>query len=125
MHFNPRVVPEPADCLVQATPQGAVSCQMLVELEEKLENDETDVSGKYALYCFFRFLKESGKVLLQDAAAIAVLHPERFNHPLYKRLPLFGTQEWKVSWRKSFLFYFTSAILTIIVTLLFRTLLRR
>jgi hypothetical protein len=50
---------------------------------------------KLTAQCFLDFMEQLSTVVIQDAAAMSVLHPERMSHPLFN-LPLFQSEPFKM-----------------------------
>jgi hypothetical protein len=46
-----------------------------------------------------QFFMEMNRIFLQDMTAIAGLHPESTEHPIYCQFPVFQSTEWDVSFR--------------------------
>ena len=77
---------------------------------EGIFSDEERGPKPYTALQFARLMVELNQVLLQDAAAMLVLHPERGEHPFF-RLACFHMPEFQVSQKFSiftFFFYFTN-----------------
>jgi hypothetical protein len=80
MYFNTRTVVEPSDELKLATPMGKWCYAHLEQLNAV-------ANGKFQTAVhFLKFLCEINRVFLQDAAAMAALHPERRQHPMYQHI---------------------------------------
>ena len=89
MHYNPRTTVKPPPELILQTPFGfAVSMELL-------QANEEDYQKKYTAIAFLRFLNDLAVILLQDAAAMMVRHPERREHPVYS-LDCFHSAEFAV-----------------------------
>ena len=92
MYFNPRMTIVPEKELLLMTP-FAFAFDVCEQVEELVANGN---SGAYTALCFLRFLKDLATVLLQDSAAIWVLHPDRKTHPVFT-LDVFATSNFAVS----------------------------
>jgi Centromere DNA-binding protein complex CBF3 subunit, domain 2 len=90
LHFNTRTVVMPSKELCKTTPLGSFAYDMLNQLAEH------DVSKHQTAYEALRFFCDLSVILLQDAAAIMLLHPERAGHPLF-HLDCFNSTEFDVS----------------------------
>lgn len=58
------------------------------EIEKILIKNDEDGKTRITAVTVLRFWASLRRVILQDAAAMFVLHPERVDHPLF-RLPVF------------------------------------
>ena len=92
LYFNTRTAVEPPMCLLEATPIG----QWIYSMHDAVMADSRVVDHPTTMYVL-RFFLQLNTVFLQDTTAMAVLYPERMNHPLYTELALFSTQAWSVS----------------------------
>lgn len=94
-HFNPRVGCEPPDALKK---------MIWPWIEDELEKVFAAENGddRITAVCTLRFWLNLRTVILQDAAAMFVLHPDRIEHPVFK-LPVFRSPLFAVSRRLRFL----------------------
>lgn len=90
-HFNPRVGCEPpkqlTDCIFPWIEE---------ELEKIFEKNDDDGGSRLTAVCVLRFWSSLRSIILQDAAAMFVLYPDRCDHPLF-RLALFQDPLFAVS----------------------------
>jgi hypothetical protein len=102
MYFNARTTVIPSEELRKKTP-FAFAISILPQVKESLLDDEgaTDSTGQTALG-FLKFMDECATIFLQDAAAMMIRKPERRDHPLFRRLDVFQTAEWDVSFFRFF-----------------------
>ena len=91
-------------CTAVEPPQEALEMifpwleQKMEEVDTKCEEDGVD---RWTAIMFLRLMKRCRRVVLQDAAAIWVLHPERRTHYLFG-LSLFQSELFLVrNWRKN------------------------
>ena len=87
MYFNPRTMVNVSDELIQLTPFAFV-LKALPAMEIYLNTEGSRPT--YTAYNFLLTMKELAQVFVQDAAAMAVLHPNRVEgHPLFDHLHMF------------------------------------
>ena len=78
LYFNTRTTVMPSHELCEKTPLGRFSFRMLNELMQH------DVDGRHqTAYETLRFFCDLSTILLQDAAAMMCLHPDRMDHDLF------------------------------------------
>ena len=90
MNFNIRTVVFPCEEL-----KGMIMPWADVQLKRVQESPDGD--GKWTACCFLSMVIKMKDIVLQDAAAMMVLHPERCHHHLFT-LPVFQTELFQVSW---------------------------
>jgi Centromere DNA-binding protein complex CBF3 subunit, domain 2 len=92
LYFNQRTAVEPPDELLLSTPIGAWVYKMWDEAikDPGIEDHPTAMH-------VLRFFMMLNRVFIQDATAMVVLHTERMDHPLYREMPLFSSQQFMVS----------------------------
>jgi hypothetical protein len=90
MHFNPRKVVEPPECLKLMIFPFADRC--LQEVQDKSKWDHVD---RYTAEHFLKLLIDLMQIILQDVAAILVTQGERWEHPMFQ-LPVFQQEEFEV-----------------------------
>jgi Centromere DNA-binding protein complex CBF3 subunit, domain 2 len=91
-YFNTRTAVDPPNELLLQTPIG----KWVYAAYEAVT--ETAEPGKHmTAISFLRFLIELNKIFLQDAAAMNALHEDRQSHALFRKMPCFLSQEFKVS----------------------------
>jgi hypothetical protein len=83
IHFNPRVACEPRKEL-----SDKVFPWIEGEIEKVFEKNNMDDNNRITAVSVLRFWASLRIIILQDAAAMFVLHPERLDHPFF-RLPIF------------------------------------
>lgn len=83
IHFNPRVACEPPKEL-----SDKIFPWIEGEIEKVFEKNESDDNNRITAVSVLRFWASLRNIILQDAAAMFVLHPERVDHPFLK-LPIF------------------------------------
>ena len=88
MYFNTRTTIEVPAVLLRSTSLGWV-----YEAYEAVMNDSRSCVQHTAPYVL-RFFMKLNKVMLQDSAAMQILHPERCNHPFFDSLAVFATREY-------------------------------
>ena len=93
MHYNPRTTMVVSEELARKTPFGFAWDAEEFVLSRMLQAEE---AIKYTAVQFLRCMKELSNILLQDAAAILYLYPERREHPLFQ-LECFKNDEFEVS----------------------------
>lgn len=86
--FNTRTVVLPSDELRRMTPFGSWCYDAFTGVVMK-DQSKTTALG------FLKFMCELNDVLLQDAAAIMVLHPERADHSLFRDMEVFRSPEFE------------------------------
>jgi len=90
----------------RAIPSEALQKQIFPFIEGEMENVEAailrDDKERPTAICTLRLWTKLRTIILQDAAAMFVLHPERKSHCLFG-MPVFRSDDFKVS-RLSFLF---------------------
>lgn len=91
MHWLKRDVDVP-DCLKK---------QIFPWIEEEVEklkryHDQPDTTHRYTACCFLDYLKALRTVILQDAAAMMILHPERAMHRVFDCHKVFKSPEFLV-----------------------------
>ena len=91
LHFSPRVVCEPPEEL-----QQMIWPWIEEELELVFDAIRRDGKERRTAVCVLRFWICLRTIILQDAAAMFVLHPERCDHPVF-RLPVFKSSLFSVS----------------------------
>jgi hypothetical protein len=91
LHFNLRTMVMPTDALRRKTVFGKWCYDALNYVEARLE-----MSSCWTAYNFLSFMCKLNDVLLQDAAAMMVLHPERTSHPFFSPLAELHSAEFKV-----------------------------
>jgi Centromere DNA-binding protein complex CBF3 subunit, domain 2 len=91
IYYNTRTSVEPSDLLKKSTPLGWV-----YEMNDRLLMDARTSDHPTAMFVI-NFFTTINRVFLQDMTAMAVLHPERMDHPIYREFPLFSTSAWQVS----------------------------
>ena len=97
MHYNPRTWLVVTEELCKLTPLG-----FAWEAEEFVSRQMLDGEEKYTVVQqFLRCMKQLSIVLLQDAAAIISLYPDRREHPLF-HLDSFQQYEFQVRCNYSF-----------------------
>lgn len=91
VYFNPRTTVPVCRTLLLATPFGVFfEAYDFVKgkVEEMLRRKKKDRPKKddipLTALRFLGFMKECASILVQDAAAMMILHPERSNHPLFR-----------------------------------------
>jgi hypothetical protein len=92
IYFNTRTDVEPPNELLLQTPIG----QWVYGAFEGV-TEAADPGKKMTAISMLRFFIQLNKIFLQDAAAMIVLHPEREEHALFKKMPCFLSSEFKVS----------------------------
>ena len=85
-YYLPRGQLEPPDELLKATP-FAWCYDALYAFEEKNDITHPTATG------FLRFICNLNRIFLQDAAALYYKHPSRKEHPMFKTLPVFQTEQ--------------------------------
>lgn len=93
LHFNPRV-----GCIPCAELEAMIFSFIEEEVERILKKNDEDGKTRITAVTVLRFWASLRRVILQDAAAMFVLHPERVDHPLF-RLPVFRHPLFSVSRR--------------------------
>jgi Centromere DNA-binding protein complex CBF3 subunit, domain 2 len=92
IYFNTRTSVDPPNEVLLSTPIGKWVYGVYEGLTEACE------PGKcMTAICLLRFFIQLNKIFLQDAAAMMVLYPERAEHAMFKEMPCFQSQEFKVS----------------------------
>jgi Centromere DNA-binding protein complex CBF3 subunit, domain 2 len=91
MYFNTRTTVKPPMELLRLTPLG-----FAFDMYNEVLVADTEGIKRTALECL-RFFCDMATVLVQDSAAMQVLHPEREDHPIFNALPLFSTDLFKAS----------------------------
>lgn len=109
MHYNPRTRLVVTEELCKLTPLG-----FAWEAEEFVSRRMLDGEEKYTAVQFLRCMKQLSIVLLQDAAAIISLYPDRREHPLF-RLDCFQHDEFQVRLITLSEFPFFSHCLTVLL----------
>ena len=92
MNYNPCTSVVPPMELLEKTPFG-FALRMANEVADQVAADE---SKHYTAIVFLKLLRDCAIILVQDAAAMWVLHPERRSHPIFN-LPVFDSKEFAVS----------------------------
>jgi hypothetical protein len=93
MHYNPRTVVEPPECLTRMIFPFADRC--LQDVEDQSKQDHVD---RYTAVHFLKLLIDLRRIILQDAAATLVTHGERREHPIFQ-LPVFQQEAFEVRFR--------------------------
>jgi hypothetical protein len=94
-YFNTRTDVIPSDELLVQTPMGSWVYTAFEGVQERANG------GHQTALHVLRFLCELNKVLVQDAAAMLVLSPDRASHPMFEMLPVFKTEAFEVTSRQS------------------------
>jgi hypothetical protein len=92
IYYNTRTSVEPPEVLLLSTPVGI----WVYSLHEELMKDSRIADHPTAMFVV-RFFMEMNRIFLQDMTAMAVLHPERMEHAMYREFPLFQSTQWLVS----------------------------
>jgi Centromere DNA-binding protein complex CBF3 subunit, domain 2 len=92
LYYNTRTQVEPPECLLRSTAIG----EWVFDLHAQLIEDSRISDHPTALFVV-NFFMQMNRVFIQDMTAMAVLHPERTEHPIYKEFPLFNSTQWDVS----------------------------
>ena len=87
MYFNTRTSVEVPAVLRRCTPLGWVYDTYKAVMEDP--RSRVQHTAPYVL----RFFMKLNEVMLQDSAAMQVLHPERCNHPFFESLAVLQTKE--------------------------------
>jgi hypothetical protein len=90
LYYNTRTAVEPPDCLLLSTPIG-----WIYNLNDELIKDSRIDDHPTAMFVV-RFFIDMNRIFLQDMTAMAVLHPDRTDHPIYREFPLFQSTQWEV-----------------------------
>jgi hypothetical protein len=92
LHFNPRTAYQPPEGLKQK-----IFPWIEEEMDKVFATNEIDSNTRITAISTLRFWVNLRTIILQDAAAMIVLHPDRvFDYPFF-RLQLFHDVEFKVS----------------------------
>lgn len=94
MHYNPRTILDPPVSLVMQTPFA-----FAMNLIDYVKCEIEEGAEKYTAYHFLLLMHDLAVILLQDAAAMLVLDPDRKEHPLFD-LQVFKSLEFKVRERE-------------------------
>jgi hypothetical protein len=81
IYYNTRTAVEPPDCLLLSTPLG-----FIYNVHEQLRVDPRTNDHPTAMFVV-RFFMEMNRIFVQDMTAMAVLHPDRTEHPIYREFP--------------------------------------
>ena len=92
MHYNPRTRVTVSETLCRCTPFGFAWDAEEFVTQRMHEGEES----KFTAVQFLRCMQQLPVVLLQDAAAIISLYPDRREHPIF-RLECFQNDEFQVS----------------------------
>lgn len=68
-----------------------------VELGKVLRNSESGSTHHVTALCFLKYMLNLRHVILQDAATMIVLHPERCAHPIFSCHKVFKEAQFMVS----------------------------
>jgi hypothetical protein len=90
LYYNARTAVDPPMSLLSKTPLGWV-----YSVNDTLM-DRHDIQDHPTLMYVMRFFIQMNVIFVQDTTAMAVLHPERMNHPIYREFPLFSSRDWLV-----------------------------
>jgi Centromere DNA-binding protein complex CBF3 subunit, domain 2 len=93
LYYNTRTVVEPPECLLRSTPIG----QWVYDLHAQLIEDPRINDHPTAMFVV-NFFMQMNRIFIQDMTAMAVLHPDRMEHAVYKEFPVFNSTQWDVSW---------------------------
>jgi hypothetical protein len=88
MFFNTRTTVEPSDQLLRLTPFGWAY--------DAFDSIVGNVGSNHTAFQVLKFFKELNRILVQDAAATLILHPERGTHAFFQ-MPFFKTVDFRVS----------------------------
>ena len=92
LHFNPRTACQPPEGL-----KRKIFPWIEEEIDKVFAKNEIDSNTRITAISTLRFWVNLRTIILQDAAAMIVLHPDRVvDHPFF-RLQLFHDEEFKVS----------------------------
>ena len=89
-YFNMRKAVEPPKELLQKTPIGQWVYKALDDLKKK-DTHWKSVTAHHMLSFFVKL----NMILLQDAVALLVVHPNRASHPIFLVLPVFRSAEFE------------------------------
>jgi hypothetical protein len=92
-HHNPRQEAQPPATLLMATP-FAFCYDAQEYMKEEMENWTLDHPRPDTAIAFLELVHELNVILLQDMAAICVLHPDRMDHPLFTSLHVLHMPQW-------------------------------
>lgn len=97
MFFSPRTDEKPDDSTLAMVFPWVRDAKSQVEMAIE-EDEERGRGGRLqTALCFLEMMEYLAEVVLQDAAAMAVLHPQRMRHVMYQLIPVFKTPGFLVS----------------------------
>jgi Centromere DNA-binding protein complex CBF3 subunit, domain 2 len=91
LYFNTRTGVEPPDVLLQSTPLGWVYA-----VHDAMMADSRIHEHPTAMFVI-RFLVQMNRIFVQDMTAMAALHSDRMQHPMFTEFPIFQSSQWLVS----------------------------
>jgi hypothetical protein len=96
LYYDTRTVVEPPECLLRSTPIS----EWVYDLHAQLIEDPRINDQPTAMFVV-NFFMQMNRVFIQDMTAMAVIHPERTEHAVYKEFPVFNSTQWDASVRRS------------------------
>jgi hypothetical protein len=95
LYYDTRTVVEPPECLLRSTPIS----EWVYDLHAQLIEDPRINDQPTAMFVV-NFFMQMNRVFIQDMTAMAVIHPERTEHAVYKEFPVFNSTQWDESVRR-------------------------
>lgn len=94
-HYNKRVADDPA-IPNELRKMIFATLDTDGEIQKCRDAEELDGKPRHTAIAFLKFLDDCRDIIIQDSAAIWILHPERKEHHVFKQ-PVFQTEEFHVS----------------------------